>query len=171
MHSSASQTRILIERGSGSCDGSAPVSAADSSTSSMQWLHSSREMLDRARRPLWQSGIMCASLACIIFSFSSLQVKLTGGRVPVLQLCIIRSSLSFCTSIAAGTASGIKPLFGRRQHFPLLFLRGFFGTLAISTSYLALLSLPLGDAVTIAQVGVGIFIYRHAAASATKHAA
>jgi hypothetical protein len=78
--------------------------------------------------------------------------RLAGGRVPVLQLCIIRSSISFCTSIAAGTASGIKPLFGQRQHFPLLFLRGFFGTLAISTSYLALLSLPLGDAVTIAQV-------------------
>jgi hypothetical protein len=72
----------------------------------------------------------------------------------VLQLCIIRSSISFCTSIAAGTASGIKPLFGHREHFPLLFLRGFFGTLAISTSYLALLSLPLGDAVTIAQVSV-----------------
>ncbi|KAF6259064.1 hypothetical protein COO60DRAFT_1270311, partial [Scenedesmus sp. NREL 46B-D3] len=97
-------------------------------------------------------GIMCAALACVIFSFSSLQVKLTGGRVPVLQLCIIRSSISFCTSIAAGTASGIKPLFGQRQHFPLLSLRGFFGTLAISTSYLALLSLPLGDAVTISQM-------------------
>jgi drug/metabolite transporter (DMT)-like permease len=80
--------------------------------------------------------------------------RLAGGRVPVLQLCIIRSSISFCTSIAAGTASGIKPLFGHREHFPLLFLRGFFGTLAISTSYLALLSLPLGDAVTIAQVRV-----------------
>ncbi|WIA38341.1 hypothetical protein OEZ86_001675 [Tetradesmus obliquus] len=117
----------------------------------MQWLHSSKDLLEKARRPLWQSGILCASLACVIFSFSSLQVKLTGGRVPVLQLCIIRSSISFCTSIAAGAASGIKPLFGQRQHFPLLFLRGFFGTLAIATSYIALLSLPLGDAVTIAQ--------------------
>jgi drug/metabolite transporter (DMT)-like permease len=77
--------------------------------------------------------------------------------VPVLQLCIIRSSLSFCTSIAAGAASGIRPLFGQRPHFPLLFLRGFFGMLAIGSSYLALLSLPLGDAVTIAQVS-GVYI-------------
>jgi hypothetical protein len=74
--------------------------------------------------------------------------------VPVLQLCIIRSFISFCTSIAAGSATGIKPLFGQRQHFPMLTLRGLFGTVAISTSYLALLSLPLGDAVTISQVCV-----------------
>jgi hypothetical protein len=43
-----------------------------------------------------------------------LQVKLTGGRVPVLELCVIRSSISFCTSISVGTASKIKPLFGHR---------------------------------------------------------
>jgi hypothetical protein len=64
--------------------------------------------------------------------------------VPVLELCIIRSSLSWCTSIAVGAASRISPLFGHRQHFRLLFLRGFFGTLAITTSYIALLTLPLG---------------------------
>lgn len=74
--------------------------------------------------------------------------------MPVLQLCIIRSSLSFCTSIAVALASGIRPLFGHRENFHLLLMRGCFGTLAIASSYVALLSLPLGDAVTIAQVGV-----------------
>lgn len=33
-----------------------------------------------------------------------------------------------------------------------MFLRGFFGTCAIATSYVALLTLPLGDAVTIQQM-------------------
>lgn len=42
------------------------------------------------------------------------QVKLTGGRVPVLELCVIRSSISLCTSLSVGKASKIKPLFGHR---------------------------------------------------------
>jgi drug/metabolite transporter (DMT)-like permease len=74
------------------------------------------------------------------------QVKLTGGRVPVLQLCVLRSSLSLATSMGVGTASRIKPLLGHRARLPLLFMRGLFGTAAICCSYFAVLNLPLGDA-------------------------
>lgn len=42
------------------------------------------------------------------------QVKLTGGRVPVLELCVVRSSISLCTSLSLGVASRIQPLLGHR---------------------------------------------------------
>ncbi|KAF8062013.1 SEPTIN3 [Scenedesmus sp. PABB004] len=100
----------------------------------------------------WGSGIACASVACLIFSLSGLQVKLTGDRVPVLQLCVVRSGVSFATSIAVGSAARVAPLFGRRQQMPLLLARGLLGSVAMAASYVALLALPLGDAVTIAQL-------------------
>jgi hypothetical protein len=43
-----------------------------------------------------------------------IQVKLTGGRVPVLELCVIRSSISWCTSVSVGSLNKIQPLFGHR---------------------------------------------------------
>lgn len=107
---------------------------------------------DGLRRRAWESGLTCAACATVIFSLSALQVKLTGGRVPVLELCVIRSSISLCTSLSLGKASKIKPLFGHRRTLPLLVLRGLFGTAAIACSYAALLNLPLGDAVTLAQL-------------------
>eukprot|EP00879_Flechtneria_rotunda_P004737 GHRR01005006.1.p1 GENE.GHRR01005006.1~~GHRR01005006.1.p1 ORF type:complete len:564 (+),score=172.35 GHRR01005006.1:243-1934(+) len=103
-------------------------------------------------RCAWDSGNVCAALATVIFSVSGLQVKLTGGRVPVLQLCLIRSSISFFASLAIALSTRIKPLFGHQQHFHLLFCRGFFGTLAFSMAYVSLLTLPLGDSTTIAQM-------------------
>ena len=69
-------------------------------------------------------AVLAANLACCCHAAAAaaagaafcvlVQVKLTGGRVPVLELCLVRSSLSFCTSITVGTASRIKPLFGHR---------------------------------------------------------
>jgi hypothetical protein len=49
-------------------------------------------------RVLWSSGTCCMLCAAFIFSLSALFVKLTAGRVPVLQITLIRSGLSFLVS-------------------------------------------------------------------------
>lgn len=100
----------------------------------------------RLKTAVWSSGLACAALAASIFSFSALQVHLTGGRVPVLQLCVLRSSLSLAVSLGAGVSAGVSPLLGHRRHLPLLAARGLAGTAAISCAYTAVLALPLGDA-------------------------
>ena len=50
-------------------------------------------------RYIWTNGLVCSGLACLVFSFSGLFVKMTNGRVPVLEVCLLRSILSFVFSI------------------------------------------------------------------------
>lgn len=75
-------------------------------------------------RRLWNSGLTCAFLASLIFSFSALCVKLTGGRIPVLEVCFIRSSISFGLTIVLMKSTGMSPIFGQRKNLRLLFMRG-----------------------------------------------
>lgn len=68
----------------------------------------------------------CSFLACLIFSFSALFVKLTGGRVPVLEVCLVRSSISAGLTFLLMWLTGInwRMWFGKRSNLRLLFLRG-----------------------------------------------
>ncbi|WIA15998.1 hypothetical protein OEZ85_012734 [Tetradesmus obliquus] len=84
-----------------------------------------------------------------IFSLSALFVKLTAGRVPVLQITLIRSGLSFLVSTGIIKSRGIQPMFGQRQHVGWLIARGVTGALAMISFYAAILMLPLADAMTL----------------------
>lgn len=75
-------------------------------------------------RRVWDSGLTCAFLASLIFSISALCVKLTGGRIPVLEVCFVRSSLSFLLTVVLMKSTGISPVFGQRSNLRLLFMRG-----------------------------------------------
>jgi drug/metabolite transporter (DMT)-like permease len=68
----------------------------------------------------------CSFLASAIFSFSGLCVKLTTGRVPVLEVCFIRSALSFGLTQLLMQAIGMpaRQFFGQRPNLKLLLLRG-----------------------------------------------
>jgi drug/metabolite transporter (DMT)-like permease len=126
--------------------------------------------------------LTCSFLACLIFSFSALFVKLTGGRVPVLEVCLVRSSISAGLTFLLMWLTGInwRLWFGKRSNLRLLFLRGCCGACSMvsleqaqaqqsqpghnsqpncaaavlqTTYYVALFLLPLGDAVTINLIG------------------
>ena len=97
----------------------------------------------------WGSGLSCAFAAFLIFSLSAFAVKLTQGRVPVLEVCLVRSALSFTMSLVLIRSVGITPVFGHRRSAPLLAARGCCGAASMAAYYTSLQMLPLGDAVTI----------------------
>lgn len=77
-------------------------------------------------RRVWDSGLTCAFLSSFIFAFSSLFVKLTDGRFPVLEVCLVRSSISAALSLALMHFSGMpwRLFYGKKKNLKILFLRG-----------------------------------------------
>ena len=73
----------------------------------------------------------------------------TAGRIPVLELCFVRSGLSFMLSVILMRSMKVTPMFGHRKNAPLLVARGVCGALNMTVYYASLQLLPLGDAVTI----------------------
>ncbi|KAG1666636.1 hypothetical protein FOA52_005845 [Chlamydomonas sp. UWO 241] len=125
-----------------------------------------RALCDR----VWASGPICSALAALLFAFNSFMVKMLGGRIPSTEIVLVRSLISLVLCAWAAAASDIHPLFGQRKHYPILLLRGVFGagamqrpcrhfpTLllrvvfgagAMQVFYVALVKLPLADAVTL----------------------
>lgn len=49
-------------------------------------------------RAVWSSGVFCVLCAAFIFALTALLVKLTGGRVPVLEITLYRSAISLVVS-------------------------------------------------------------------------
>jgi hypothetical protein len=49
-------------------------------------------------RAVWSSGVFCVLCAAFIFALTALLVKLTGGRVPVLEITLYRSGISLVVS-------------------------------------------------------------------------
>ncbi|GBF88988.1 hypothetical protein Rsub_01487 [Raphidocelis subcapitata] len=100
----------------------------------------------------WNSGLSCAAVAYVIFSISAFCVKLTHGHVPVLELCLVRSTLSFTLSVLLMWRLRMYPMFGHRKNAPLLVARGVCGAVSMGAYYVSLQLLPLGDAVTIGLI-------------------
>lgn len=59
-----------------------------------------KERLLVVQRLIWNSGVSCMVIAALVFSLSALFVKATRGRVPVLEIAFVRSSLSWLVSAA-----------------------------------------------------------------------
>ena len=76
----------------------------------------------------WDSGLFCILAASFIFSCSAVLVKLIGGAIPVLEIVLARSILSITAGIVTGRLKRIVPLFGKRESWRLLFMRGTFGS-------------------------------------------
>lgn len=71
------------------------------------------------------------------------------GRIPVLQLCLVRSGLSFTMTVLLMKGMHMSPMFGHRANAPLLVARGACGAVSMAVYYASLQLLPLGDAVTV----------------------
>jgi hypothetical protein len=94
------------------------------------WIHvssSSPYPLLAGCRYLWSSGTLCVLAAALIFSVSALLVKLTGNRIPVLQITLVRSSLSWLVGVTLCWQQGISPMFGHRERLGWLVMRGLSG--------------------------------------------
>lgn len=113
-------------------------------------------------RIIWDSGLTCTFLACLIFSFSGLFVKLTGGRVPVLEVCLVRSSISAGLSFILMYVNKLpwRLYFGKRQNLKLLFARGCCGACAM-VSLLAVSSSLNSAADSLSGSGHGAYAARN----------
>jgi drug/metabolite transporter (DMT)-like permease len=85
-------------------------------------------------------------LSAVAFSVMTLFVKLAGQRLPAHEIVAARAALTLLFSYAALRRAGVAPLGSMR---PLLWLRGVFGFLALSSVYYAVTHLPLAEATVL----------------------
>lgn len=85
-------------------------------------------------------------IAAFAFSVMTLFVKLAGQRLPAHEIVAVRALLTLVFSYVALRRAGIPPLGSKR---PLLWLRGVFGFLALSSVYYAVTHLPLAEATVL----------------------
>jgi drug/metabolite transporter (DMT)-like permease len=71
------------------------------------------------------------------------------NRIPVLEITLARSSISWLLSLTIARSQNISPIFGSRTNLIKLFCRGLFGASAMTAYYVSLQALPLADAVTL----------------------
>ena len=62
--------------------------------------HAQNKLTKKIKKRLLVERPVCSSAACAIFSVSALAVKLTAGRVPLLEVCLVRSVISWALSVA-----------------------------------------------------------------------
>lgn len=67
----------------------------------------------------------------------------------MLMAQFIRSVISWAVTDLTGRLQGVIPLYGNRKRCPILAVRGFMGTVAMSLYYEAFERLMLGEAVSI----------------------
>ncbi|HKP59997.1 MAG TPA: DMT family transporter [Polyangiales bacterium] len=85
-------------------------------------------------------------VAAFAFSVMTLLVKLAGQRLPAQEIVAARALLTLVFSYVALRRAGIATLGSGR---PLLWLRGVFGFLALSSVYYAVTHLPLAEATVL----------------------
>ena len=85
-------------------------------------------------------------VAALAFSVMTLFVKLAGQRLPAQEIVAARALLTLIFSYAALRRARIPPLGSLR---PLLWVRGVFGFLALSSVYYAVTHLPLAEATVL----------------------
>lgn len=86
------------------------------------------------------------ALGAFWFSVMSLLVKLSGQRLPSMQLVFVRAVFTLALSVALVRRAG-APALGR--HRRLLLLRGLFGCVALSCFYYSIVHLPLAEATVV----------------------
>ena len=92
-------------------------------------------------------GVLYMIVAAFFFSLMAATVKLLGGRIPSQELVVARSAVLFILSSFWIVKGRIFPFWGHQKKF--LFLRGFFGFLALSAFFYTITAMPLADSVVI----------------------
>jgi drug/metabolite transporter (DMT)-like permease len=136
---------------SAASDPSVPASHA------ARWLAAVHPIADLALlapfRWIWARGAAAVTCATFSFSLAVLFVKLLGRRVPVLEITLARSGLSLLATLLVARLRGHSlssaETWGAPSLRPLLMLRGAIGCVAMVAYYLALVRLPMADAVLL----------------------
>jgi drug/metabolite transporter (DMT)-like permease len=91
-------------------------------------------------------GMRFMLLGTFLFSIGSLFIKLSGERVPTMEILFVRGviGIGFCWFIVRRAGIG---MFGKRKM--LLFVRGTVGFVALFAEFYAIVHLPLADAIVI----------------------
>jgi drug/metabolite transporter (DMT)-like permease len=97
------------------------------------------------RNPL-SPGMRYMLLGTFLFSIGSLLIKLTGERVPTLEMLFVRGVVGIGFVWAILRRTGVGMLGTRRV---LLALRGLVGFVALFAEFYAIVHLPLADATVI----------------------
>lgn len=97
--------------------------------------------------PAFSSGIFFMAIAAICFCTGTLFIKLTGVRLPPMEILFARAvvGLIYCTLLLKRANA---PVFGRTKQGYLL-LRGMLGFSALFCTFYAFVHLPLADATVI----------------------
>lgn len=90
----------------------------------------------------------CGMCPCLILSYTCYRSLLQPLNLILLEQ-FIRSVISWAVTDLTGRVQGITPLYGSRKRYPILAVRGFMGTVAMSLYYEAFERLMLGEAVSI----------------------
>lgn len=93
-------------------------------------------------------GILILGAAALLFSLFSLTGKAVSDEISASEMVVIRSAI-ICPVLAIWARRLGQPWIGKRRG--ALFLRGFFGSIALFAYFTALKRLPLGDTVLIFQ--------------------
>lgn len=93
-------------------------------------------------------GLKHMFLAGLFFSFMNLGVKLLP-HIPVLEIVFLRALIMAIITLAILKKQKINPLGNNRK---ILFLRGFFGVIALSMYFYSIQNMPFASAVTIMQL-------------------
>jgi len=91
-------------------------------------------------------GARYMALSALAFSVMTLFVKLVGQRLPSQEIVAVRAALTLGMTYVALRRAGV-PILGTRQ--PLLWLRGAFGFISLSSIYYAVTHMPLAEATVI----------------------
>ena len=86
------------------------------------------------------------ALGAFWFSLMSLLVKLSGQRLPSMQVVFVRAVFTLALSVLLVRRAGV-PALGRRRG--LLALRGLFGCVGLSCFYYSIVHLPLAEATVV----------------------
>ena len=111
---------------------------------------------------IWNNGLLSIAAAAFAFSVSSSLVRPISPEVSVIELVFVRSFLSMGLSFLAnaggrgrsyetsGGGDGAPALlFGRRENWPLLVLRGTSGAMAMNVFYASIQRLLLAEALAL----------------------
>ncbi|TVR65743.1 MAG: DMT family transporter [Gemmatimonadales bacterium] len=109
--------------------------------------------MTRVTLPRLSRGLQYMAAGAFFFALMSALVKITGTRLPTMEIVLARSLVVLVIAWVTLRKLGV-PVRGQRRD--LLLLRGVFGFIALTSFYYAVIRLPLAD-VTVIQYTNPVF--------------
>ena len=96
-------------------------------------------------------GIILMLLSALFFALMQIMVKLSGGRIPLMEQVFFRNFVSFFVMLFVMLYNHL-PLFGPKKYHPWLFARSFFGILGVICQFYASNHANQADVTTVSKM-------------------